>query len=271
MVPLLRAANVKIFRIDIAPFRPLIHWCTTFGGKVHLAIDIGNSRIKWARFENKDVIESGMLPETDFDTLSELMHLHTKDAITVSSVVTLDNETQSLLKKHRARLIDSETPIPVKNGYGTPATLGIDRLCAAIGAKGLFPDAPVLVIDIGTCIKFEFVNREGVYEGGNISPGLQMRYASLNNYTSKLPHLKPAPVTGPIGSTTEEALRLGVQQGMLFEIQTMINTMETLHPGIKTVGTGGDLPFFVNDLKTHIFADLLLVLRGINEIHLYNN
>ena len=129
----------------------------------------------------------------------------------------------------------------------------------------------MLSIDIGTCIKYEFISGDGVYKGGNISPGLQMRFASLNNYTSKLPLLKPDKTAGPIGRSTNEALRLGVQQGMLFEIQAMIETMRTLHPGLKTVGTGGDLPFFVNDLKTHIFADLLLVLRGINEIYLHNS
>lgn len=237
---------------------------------MHFAIDIGNSRIKWARFDGKHVLESGMIPETDLSTLQGLLQFHAKDKVSLSSVVTLPKNVIELCEQHKVFIIDSKTPIPIQNNYGTPNTLGIDRLCAAIGAKSLFPAHPVLVVDIGTCIKFEFISRNGVYEGGNISPGLQMRYASLNNYTSKLPALKPEKTVGPIGKSTTEALRLGVQQGMLFEIQAMIHTMETLHPGMKTVGTGGDLPFFVNDLKTHIFADLLLVLRGINEIYLHN-
>lgn len=238
---------------------------------MHLAIDIGNSRIKWARFYQREVLESGMIPEMDFETLSNVLSFRAYDAISVASVVSLSEKFQGLLSKHGVHQITRSTDIPIKNNYSTPETLGMDRLCSAIGAKSLFPKEPVLVIDIGTCIKYEFVNRDGVYEGGNIAPGLQMRYDALNRYTSKLPALRPEPIKGPIGKSTNEALRLGVQQGMLFEIQAMINTMETLHPGTKTVGTGGDLPFFVNDLKTHIFADLLLVLRGINEIYLYNS
>lgn len=238
---------------------------------MNLAIDIGNSRIKWARFHNKEVIESGMTPESDFAALQALIEFHAGDDLTISSVVHLNSEFLSYCHLKNALLINSQTPIPLKNNYSTPATLGIDRLCAAIGAKSQFPKSPVLAVDIGTCIKYEFVSNKNEYEGGNISPGLQMRFASLNNYTSQLPALKPEKITGPIGTSTNQALRLGVQQGMLFEIQTMIGTMQTLHPDLKTVGTGGDLPFFVNDLKTHIFADLLLVLRGINEIYLHNS
>jgi type III pantothenate kinase len=237
---------------------------------MHLAIDIGNSRIKWARFSGRDALESGMVPELDLNPIKAVMDYHQFDAISVSSVVRLPKDIIQFFENHNILMIDSRTPVPLKNDYGTPQTLGMDRLCAAIGAKSLFPQHPVLVIDIGTCVKYEFVTQNGVYEGGNISPGMQMRYAALNNYTSKLPALEPAKIAGPIGKSTTEALRLGVQQGILFEIQAMINTMETLHPGTKTIGTGGDLPFFVNDLKTHIFADLLLVLRGINEIYLHN-
>ena len=238
---------------------------------MNLAIDIGNSRTKWARFDKRKVIESGMTPESDLLALRSIIEFHPDDDVTVSSVVHLDSTFLEFCKKKNALVITPETPLPIRNNYDTPKTLGIDRLCAAIGAKSLFPNNSTLTIDIGTCIKFEFVSKNGIYEGGNISPGLKMRFASLNNYTSKLPSLSAEKISGPIGKSTTEALRLGVQQGMLFEIQAMIQTMQTLHPDLKTVGTGGDLPFFVNDLKTHIFADLLLVLRGINEIYLHNS
>jgi type III pantothenate kinase len=238
---------------------------------MNLAIDIGNSRIKWARFDGKEVIESGITPESNLKALEVLLDFHTSDAFTVSSVVHLNADFLTFCQIKNALIINSSTPIPLKNDYSTPTTLGIDRLCAAIGAKSLFPKSPVLTVDIGTCVKYEFVSEKGVYEGGNISPGLQMRFSALNNYTSKLPALKPEKIAGPIGTSTTDALRLGVQQGMLFEIQAMIQTMQTLYPNLKTVATGGDLPFFANDFKTHIFADLLLVLRGINEIHLHNS
>jgi type III pantothenate kinase len=239
--------------------------------RMNLAIDIGNSRIKWARFEGRSVIESGMTPQADFDALGQLIRFHAEDHLAISSVVNLEHEFIKLCKSHGALLINASTPTPLKNNYATPKTLGMDRLCAAIGAKSLFPNHPVLAIDIGTCVKYEFISEDGTYEGGNISPGMQMRFAALNNYTAKLPMLNPMKLEGPIGRSTNDALRLGVQQGMLFEISTMIDTMRALHPRLKTVATGGDLPFFVNELNSHIFADLLLVLRGINEIYLYNS
>lgn len=238
---------------------------------MNLAIDIGNSRIKWARFEGRSVIGSGMTPQADLEALGQLIRFHSEDDLAISSVVHLEPEFISICKSHDALLIDASTPIPLKNNYSTPKTLGVDRLCAAIGAKSLFPNHPVLSVDIGTCVKYEFISEDGAYEGGNISPGMQMRFAALNNYTAKLPMLDPQKLEGPIGHSTNEALRLGVQQGMLFEIRTMIDTMRALHPRLKTVGTGGDLPFFVNELNSHIFADLLLVLRGINEIYLHNS
>ncbi|TNF25527.1 MAG: type III pantothenate kinase [Bacteroidetes bacterium] len=250
---------------------PINHMSSLPLHPVNLAVDIGNSRIKWARFQDRDVVESGMLPEVDWEGLINLLKHHSADSVTLSSVVHFPESFAELVHTHNALLVGHQTPVPIKNSYSTPKTLGMDRLCAAIGAKSLFPDNPVLVVDIGTCIKFEFISSDGTYEGGNISPGLRMRFASLHAYTSKLPNLDPERSNGPIGKSTNDALRLGVQQGMLFEIRTMIDTMQTLYPNLKTVATGGDLPFFVNDLKTHIFADLLLVLRGINEIYLHNS
>ena len=238
---------------------------------MHLAIDIGNTRIKWAQFNDTELVASGNLHHSELDEFNALLSNYDGDDISLCSVVELPEAIIDICKGHDVNFIGHKTPVPLKNNYVTPETLGMDRLCSAIGGKSLYTENPVLVIDFGTCIKFEFVSEEGVYEGGNISPGLQMRFSALNHYTSKLPELTPKHTSGPIGKSTEQALRLGVQQGMLFEIRTMIDTMSALHPSIKTVATGGDLSFFANDLKTHIFADSLLVLRGINEIYLHNS
>jgi len=143
---------------------------------MNLAIDIGNSRIKWARFEGQKVVESGMTPESNVNELRGLMSFHQNDDITISTVVKLQTEFLAFCKEKNAMLIDSSTQIPITNNYSTPKTLGIDRLCAAIGAKSLFPENPVLSIDIGTCIKYEFITANSEYQGGNISPGLQMRF-----------------------------------------------------------------------------------------------
>ncbi len=189
----------------MAGHTPLHARILTFARLMNLAIDIGNSRIKWARFNGRDVVETGMTPEADLDELQALMRFHRADAFSISSVVHLSEDFLSFCKEAGALLIDHGTSIPIKNAYATPATLGVDRLCAAIGAMSLFPKDPVLAIDIGTCVKYEFVSREHEYMGGNISPGLQMRFSSLNRYTSKLPKLKPQKTAGPIGQTTDQA------------------------------------------------------------------
>lgn len=269
MVPLLRAANVKIFRIrihlgDIEKPR------LTFD-LMHLAVDIGNTRIKWALFQENELLENGQLDSSDTNGLNRLIEQNASTPCTACSAVAFPKEVSDSYVDLGIQFIDHSTPVPIINRYATPETLGTDRLCAAIGGKGHYPEHPVLVIDVGTCIKYEFVSVDGIYEGGNISPGMQMRFAALNHYTSKLPKLTPLRTEGLYGRSTEEALRLGVQQGMLFEIQAMIDATESLHPSVKVVGTGGDLSFFAYDLKTHIFADPLLVLRGINEIYLHNS
>ncbi|MFC2175360.1 type III pantothenate kinase [Bacteroidota bacterium] len=235
-----------------------------------LTVDIGNSRIKWARFDNRKVFESGMMAHGDFNGIKALLTYYQNDSICISSVVALDDGVNAFCKSVGAFMVDNKSKTPLINKYQTPETLGMDRICAAVGAKSHFPEHPILSIDIGTCVKYEFISKEGEYLGGNISPGLQMRFSALNQYTSKLPKLAPSAIKGPIGRSTSEALQLGVQQGILFEMDAMIETMKALHPELKIVATGGDLPFFVNELKTHIFADLLLVLRGINEIYLHN-
>jgi type III pantothenate kinase len=156
-------------------------------------------------------------------------------------------------------VLDENTPLPIQNNYKTPKTLGKDRLAAVIGAYFLEKQTikqPTLVIDAGTCITFDFINTEskikGIYEGGSISLGLQMRFKALNQFTAKLPLFEPnEKLPTPIGKSTEEAMQSGVQFGLLSEIKGIIdfyqnqisinnNTNKELHTKLNIVVCGGD-------------------------------
>lgn len=237
---------------------------------MHLALDIGNTRTKWALFNQREIAQSGAISSSSEKELQQLFSEKDFTSLAVASVVSYTSKQLALFTEKNALIAKTDTAVPIEIDYDTPETLGIDRLCAAIGAKATFPNENVLVIDIGTCVKYEFVSSAGVYKGGNISPGLEMRFKALNHYTSKLPLLEPKKVEKLFGSSTNEAIRLGVQQGLLLEIEAIIEKTNTLHPNTKTIITGGDSSFFANEFKTHIFADLLLVLRGLNEIYLHN-
>lgn len=237
---------------------------------MHLALDIGNTRTKWALFNQREVVKSGVVNSQNIDELHQLLLKESFTHLTVASVVSFTSEQLTILNEWGALIATTSINVPIEIDYDTPETLGIDRLCTSIGARATFPNENILVIDIGTCVKYEFISSTGVYQGGNIAPGLEMRFKALNHYTSKLPLLEPKKVDKLFGSSTSEAIRLGVQQGLLFEMEAIIEKTNALHPNTKTIITGGDSSFFVNEFKTHIFADLLLVLRGLNEIYLHN-
>src|SRR5690606_17210513 len=118
--------------------------------------------------------------------------------------------------------LTQKSPLPIVNAYSTPETLGNDRLANAVAANTMFPDQNCLVIDIGTCLKFDFVNAENKYLGGSISPGYQMRFRALHTYTEKLPLISPKHPNELIGSSTETSIRSGVYNGLLNEIEGMI-------------------------------------------------
>jgi type III pantothenate kinase len=160
--------------------------------------------------------------------------------------------------------------MPVVSLYKTPETLGLDRLAAAIGAHGLFPDEDLLVIDAGTAITFDLIERNGTFAGGNISPGLRIRFRALHEFTKKLPLIEASDDFQVIGQSTEEAIRAGVINGMVFEIDGTIDLIRKKIPEIRPVLTGGDAHFFERRLKNPIFVKFEVTLIGLNRILEYN-
>ena len=160
----------------------------------------------------------------------------------------------------------SETPTPLRNLYRTPSTLGADRLAAAVGAWSLCPGHPLLIIDAGSCITFDFVAADGAYIGGNIAPGVHARLKCIDDYFPRLPLVEAEGPTPELGYDTETAIRSGVIEGMRHEIQGYIGHLKGKYADLLVFLTGGDELNFADTIKSGIFADQFLVPRGLNHI-----
>jgi type III pantothenate kinase len=181
-----------------------------------------------------------------------------------------DSKLKKIKNLVQIHIISSLTEVPFKNLYKTPETLGVDRIALVAGAVSQFSGHNVLVIDAGTCITFDFVNSEGEYIGGAISPGLKMRFNSLNHFTANLPLLEKDDLIDFIGKNTKESMNSGVINGVIQEIDGVINQYKKKFLDLTVVLTGGDTNFLSKQLKSSIFANQNLLLHGLNKILILN-
>ncbi|MBT6766833.1 MAG: type III pantothenate kinase, partial [Prolixibacteraceae bacterium] len=154
--------------------------------------------------------------------------------------------------------------------YDSKETLGKDRIAAAVGAFDLYPDSNVLIIDAGTAITYDIINEKNQYLGGNISPGLEMRFKALHHFTGKLPLVKQNKFDKLYGNTTENAILAGVQNGLVFEVDKAIDTFKEFYNNLKVIITGGNAEFFDKKLKNSFFVHFNLIAMGLNRILEYN-
>ncbi len=239
---------------------------------VKLVIDIGNSVAKLVAFRGDEPLEE---MRTSNETLAALPAFAAKYDFTcgiLGTVIDITEEVDKMLKKLPFPILrfTHDTPVPVSNRYRTPHTLGADRIAAAIGASSLKPNKDLLIIDAGTCITYEVIDANGNYWGGNIAPGMQMRLHALHEHTAKLPLVSAEGDVPGIGYDTETAIRSGVLRGMKYEIEGYIKSMKAKYPHLVVFLTGGDKINFDNNIKNLIYADKLIVPRGLNKILDYN-
>jgi len=238
---------------------------------MNLIIDIGNTRTKIFVFD-KDLLFKELSGQPSASSLKKILSRYSIEDSIISSVVKGTLGWVSFLKKNtRCITLSYKTILPIKNHYKTKETLGNDRIANAAGAAKIFPSRNNLVIDIGTCIKYDFINDKNEYIGGAISPGMQMRYMSLHDYTSKLPLVKPSVKVKILGTDTQSSIVSGVQQGMLNEMEGYIRHYENEYKGLNVILTGGDADCFAHLFNFPIFAAPKLTAIGLNEILLYNN
>ncbi len=238
-----------------------------------LLIDIGNTLIKIAIFDNQQ-----MLYFANIEKLQEKRIIKIKDDfpeishVIISSVADLPVELISVLNNMFSFVLqlDSNTSLPFDIQYKTPKTLGKDRIAIVAGASYIFPKQNVLAIDMGTAITYDFLSSDGIYLGGNISPGMQMRFKALNKFTRNLPLLSSQDNFPFLGDSTENAIISGVQTGIIFEIDAYINRLREEYFDLKVVLSGGDCFFFAEKLKNTIFVERDIVLKGLNRILNFN-
>ena len=244
----------------------------------NLVVDIGNTLIKVAVFENDTLIKTEFFTNIGIKQLEQLMAEHHIDKVIIASVKTGSESWESdLAALIPAVYFNRNMAGPVKNHYASPQTLGLDRLAAMIGVYYLYPQASTLVIDAGTCITYDYLDAVGNYYGGSISPGLNMRYKALNHYTSALPLVNTnEQFNQAFGNDTPGAIQSGVQNGIKYELTGFIESYRVNQPQLNIVLTGGDGIFFDTLLKNSIFAPYIknepyLVLKGLNAAIRYHN
>ena len=241
---------------------------------MNLIIDVGNTQVKLAVFEDSGLVFNAICKKEFL--LIELRKIK-KDFLidqSIISTVALFSDTELLeIKKMLPHLIllSHNTTVPFKNLYGSPQTLGVDRIAIAAAAVSKYHDKNVLVIDAGTCITYDFVDEKGNYLGGAITAGIKMRYSSLNEFTDKLPLLDPKYPKSIIGNSTAESIHSGIVNGVLAEINSIINQYKEQYKKLTVVLTGGDTNFLAKRLKNGIFANPIFLLEGLNMILIYNS
>lgn len=241
---------------------------------INLVIDIGNTRTKLALFNQHDLMFNVPVEHLTVNHIQMLKYEHVQmNKAILSSTRKVDEQLVQFLRENFEQFIelDHTTRLPIANLYETPETLGKDRLAAAIGANELFPDQNILVIDAGTAITYDLVSANNQYLGGNISPGLQMRFKALNEFTGKLPLVESSNYYSEIGKNTTEAIRAGVQNGILFEIERTIELFANNYPDLRVILTGGDSVFIDQLLNEDVLVHLNLTLIGLNRILEFNS
>lgn len=233
---------------------------------MNLVLDFGNTRIKAGLFE-KEILKKTFV-EFDFSTLFNLLRSYPINRTLVATVVELPTNTiKSLESFGNVTHFEADTPTPVSNLYKSKNTLGSDRLASACGAYLLFKGSPFLVIDAGTCVKYNYTDKHGNFLGGGISPGLSMRYKAMQHFTNKLPLITfDENYHDLIGNNTQNSLKMGAQLGFIAEVKGIIELYKQLEPSVNIVLTGGNALYLQKGLKNGIFADPDLILKGLNSI-----
>lgn len=248
---------------------------------MNLCIDQGNSRTKVALMTDEGkIIQHFIYKSFSSADVERLFALYDITNSIISSVINIEPAIVNALAKLSQYfvLFDHNTPVPIKNGYDTPETLGQDRLAAAVGAQQLCPNENLLIIDVGSAVTYDFVSEKGEYTGGNIAPGLKMRFTMLQRMTKKLPLVEVGEneLIPLFGKNTRDAIAAGVIRGVAYEVKGYMRTLREKTSHFQTYLTGGNASFILSATrssrteKREIHYEKHLVLIGLNTILVYN-
>jgi type III pantothenate kinase len=235
-----------------------------------LCLDFGNTRLKCAIFK-KELEDVVVLDEGTVSVIEAVLEKYKPTKTILSSVINHDPAIEKLLaSKTTFHKLGAESKLPITIPVGKPETVGADRLALVVAAVHLYPKQHNLVIGLGSCITYNFINKFSQFLGGSISPGMEMRFKSMNDYTALLPLIKADSNFPLVGYDTKTNMLSGVIFGMAKEIDGIIDEYALKYSNFNVLLTGGDMGFFVSHLKNRIFADPNLIYKGLYAISEYN-
>lgn len=238
---------------------------------ITVCFDFGNTRYKYAVFNNGIMAYEKVLEDAEITTIENLMASVKPDKTILSSVVEHDPAIETIMAQHsKFNSLSNLSRLPFTAAVGKPETIGADRLALSAGAVTFYPGSHNLVIGLGTCITYNFLSKYHVFMGGGISPGMEMRLKSLRDYTAKLPLVKSDWNFPLVGYDTRTNITSGVILGMAKEIDGIIDAYSERYTNFNVLLTGGDAPYFAQLLKNKIFADPQLIYKGLYAISEYN-
>jgi len=236
---------------------------------MNIVVDYGNSSAKVGIFDGDKLTAQHNFLTTE--ELKKFLENFSADNFIISSVTKDSDQVSAWATRVKQKFIlNPQLPLPVQIKYATPETLGVDRIAGVCGAQHLFPGTNTLVVDAGTCITFDFLDKHGNFLGGGISPGLMMRFQAVHNFTARLPLVPTIEEPPLIGDSTESCIQSGVINGITAELDGIISLYKQKFEGMVVILSGGDARFFENKLKGSIFAVPELVLSGLNSILIHN-
>jgi type III pantothenate kinase len=236
-----------------------------------ICLDLGNTRWKWAVFSDGKIGDEGILQDDGPEELNKIIEIYQPEKSILSSVVDHPAYFEELLKrKTKYHKLDHHSRVPVTTPVTKPESIGADRLALVVAAAFYFPDRNNLVIGLGSAITFNYVNRFHQFIGGSISPGMEMRFRALHEFTAKLPLVKPHWNFPLLGYDTKTNIQSGVIFGMAKEIDGVIEAYEERYDNLHVLMTGGDAQYFNPFLKKNITQDPYLIFKGLYVISEYN-
>ena len=237
-----------------------------------LCFDFGNTRMKYAVFKGDELLAVEVLEDGQPAEVLTVVEKYRPGKSILSSVIDHDPEIEKILAAHSLfHKLDHTSRYPVSTPVGKPETIGADRLGLVVAATVLFPKQHSLIIGLGSCITYNFLNKFHEFLGGSISPGLEMRLKAMNQFTARLPLVKPDWNFPLVGYDTRTNLLSGVILGMSKEIDGIIEEYKERYSNFNVLLTGGDMGFFVPHLKNKIFAHPNLIFKGLYAISEFNN
>lgn len=244
---------------------------------ITLCFDFGNTKMKCGIFEKDQIIKSEIIETRSAEEVKNLIEKYKPSSAILSSVIHHDEQIETELQKVKHYLkLSSATPVPFTTPVSKPETIGVDRLAVLAYASYFHPKENSLVIVLGSCITYNFLNQFNSFLGGSISPGMEMRFKSMNHFTAGLPLLTwkqvvASPDIPLIGYDTTTNILSGVVLGMVAEIDGIIDSYKEKFNKFNVLLTGGDTSNFAGHFKNKIFADPNLTLKGLYAISKYNH